>query len=354
MDADSVMIAVVNPMQGPLGIIGPPAQLCAQLALEEINERGGILGRQVHLLSVDGGVAPATVAARIESLVARGLIDAVVGTHTSAVRERVTPVLRNQYPYVYTSLYEGGERNPGVFLTGETPDLQIAPAMRLLAEDRRIKRWAVVGNDYIWPRATAAYIRRHLARVEQELVGEWYEPLGRQDFSGSLEWLSSTGVEGVVVLLVGQDGVEFHRGFAARGLSRRITRLTPLMDENMVYAAGIEASHDLFVSAAYFSVLPTEGSLDFTGRYARRFGPDAPVVGTMAESCYEGMHLLAALAAAAGSLDISKMSQAADSVVLDGPRGRQVIRDRHAIATTYLAEAEGLDFRILTDLLPKR
>lgn len=157
-------VSLVIPLQGPLGLIGPASELCAQLAAEEINEAGGILGREVRLRTVDGGGNPDAIAAEARSLVSHRQVDAVIGAHTSAVRRAIVPRIADRVPYVYTSLYEGGERNPGVFLTGETPGLQLLPGMRLLAQERHVRRWFVVGDDYVWPRTTAAMAHGYARR----------------------------------------------------------------------------------------------------------------------------------------------------------------------------------------------
>jgi ABC-type branched-subunit amino acid transport system substrate-binding protein len=97
-----------------------------------------------------------------------GAIDAIVGMHTSQVRERVLQDVARQIPYVYTPLYEGGERTPGVFAIGETPGQQLRPAIEYLATRYRARRWMFVGNDYCWPRVShrlaARYVGAQAAR----------------------------------------------------------------------------------------------------------------------------------------------------------------------------------------------
>src|SRR6185436_606279 len=109
-------------------------ELCAQLAAEEINRVGGVLGQELRLVPVDGGAAPQAVAAEVAALVDRGAVQGVTGWHISSVRQAVAPRVAGRVPYVYTALYEGGERTAGVFLTSETPDAQLFPAMRLLSQ----------------------------------------------------------------------------------------------------------------------------------------------------------------------------------------------------------------------------
>lgn len=146
-----LQIALVIPLQGPAGIFGPSCEACAQLAVDEINSGTGVLGRELHLIPVDGGAAPHQVANELDALISAGAVDAVTGWHISAVREVVAPCITGRAPYVYTALYEGGERTPGVFLTGETPECQLLPTMRWMAMELGVRQWCIIGDNYVWP-----------------------------------------------------------------------------------------------------------------------------------------------------------------------------------------------------------
>src|SRR3712207_2449243 len=83
--------ALVIPLQGSAGIFGPSCELCAQLAVEEINAADGVLGRELRFSVVDGSQSPTRVADEVGALVSAGLVEAVVGWHISAVRQAVAP-----------------------------------------------------------------------------------------------------------------------------------------------------------------------------------------------------------------------------------------------------------------------
>ncbi|MEH0579204.1 substrate-binding domain-containing protein [Streptomyces sp. B21-108] len=350
-DDSTLNVALVYPMQGPAGIFGPTCEACARLAAEEVNKAGGVLGKELRLLEVDGGGDPQAVAREVEALVATGTVHGVTGWHISSVREAVAPRVAHRAPYVYTALYEGGERTEGVFMTSETPDWQLLPAMRLLAEARGVRRWFVVGNNYVWPRRTARAARRYARTCGNGRVcGEAYLPLGAEDFRDVLRRIEHTDADGVLMLLVGSDAVRFNRAFAASGLDQRCLRLSTLMDENMLMASGPEATGDLFSTAGYFASLANQDALDFHGQYAARFGIEAPAPGSLGESCYEGVLLLAALIERARTLDVSAIGAAADTVSYEGPRGLLHLHERHVRQRIYLAEADGLDFNVLAQL----
>lgn len=343
-------VALAIPLQGPAGIFGPSCELCAELAVEEINARGGVLGREMRLVVVDAGAAPHRVADEVDVLVSAGAVDAVVGWHLSVVRQAVAPRIAQRVPYVYTPLYEGGERTPGVFLTGETPKRQILPAMRWMAQELGVRRWCIVGDDYVWPRVSAAAARRFAAVCGGQVRDEIFVGLGTQDFAGVLRQVERSDCDGVLMLLVGDDAVQFNRQFAHAGLDDPCVRLSPLMEENMLLATGAENTRDVYASAGYFEALPTPESLDFGGRFVSRFGADAPVLNSLGESCYEGLILLAQLLERAGTVDVLDLCAVADSACYESPRGDVRLRQRHLDQRIYLARAHGLDFEIVRAL----
>jgi urea transport system substrate-binding protein len=340
-------VALVIPLQGPAGMFGPACALSARLAAEHINSRGGLMGRELRLVIVDGGAPLTQVAQEVDQLVTNGLVEAVTGWHISAVRQVLVTTLRGRVPYVYTPLYEGGERHPGVFLTGETPERHMEPAMRWLSNEFGIQRWCIVGNDYVWPRSSAESAYSFTRQHRSNICTETYVPLGSTDFRGVLERVERSGAQGVLQLLVGEDAVHFNRAFAAAGLDEHAVRFSPLMDENMLLAGGVESSRSLYSSAGFFEGLATQGSLDIVGLYAERFGMCAPVLSSLGESCYEGVLLLAALVEQAGSLGVPDLMRVADTVGFDGPRGAVYMRDRHLVQDIHLAHADGLEFDVI-------
>ncbi|MEU5317797.1 substrate-binding domain-containing protein [Streptomyces sp. NPDC021056] len=349
-DASVLGVALVVPMQGPAGIFGPTCELCAQLAAEEVNRAGGVLGRELRLLPVDGGGSPREIADHVEALVNLGVVQGVTGWHISSVRQALAPRIAHRVPYVYTALYEGGEHTAGVFLTSETPRDQLRPAMGLLAHERGVRRWFVVGNDYVWPRRTARAAHGYARESGGAVDGEVYLPLGTHDFEPVLRRIERSEADAVLMLLVGSDAVRFNRAFAAYGLPARCLRLSTLMDENMLMASGPSATDDLYSTAGFFASLANQDTLDFHGQYAGRYGVEAPALGSLGESCYEGVLLLAALLRRAGTLDVAAIGAAAGTVSYEGPRGLMHLRGRHVRQRIYLARADGLDFDVLTEL----
>jgi len=142
-------VGLLVPTSGPAGIWGPSTISCARLAVEEINRDGGLLGQEVHLRIIDAADEVDDLAQRTDDMLDSAQIDAIVGMHISSVRQKLLGAVRGRVPYVYTPLYEGGERTPGVYAIGETPGQQLRPAIHALSERFGLKRWALLGNDYV-------------------------------------------------------------------------------------------------------------------------------------------------------------------------------------------------------------
>jgi len=342
----TIDIALVVPRSGSAGIYGPSCEACAELAIADLNAGSGLMGKLVRLRLVDGSRTPSVVAAEIQRLLQRGAIDAVTGWHISPVRQAIARVTANRVPYVYGPLYEGGERTPGLFLTGETPSRQLLPAMDWMNSEYGIDQWVLIGNDYVWPRQTGLAARLHARSQGRPLLDEIYVPLGTQDFGAAIRQVEATGAAGVLLLLVGGDGVAFNRQFAAAGLCPAVPRLSPHVEENMLLASGSDSNDGLFAAAGYFEALNTTASMDFASRYYRHFGASAPALNSIGESCYEALTLLIALTERAGSLGIDQLAGAAEGLTYISPRGEVTMRGNQMSQDIYVAEAKGLDFEV--------
>ena len=179
-----------------------------------------------------------------------------------------------------------------------------------------------------------------------EVVGEDFIPFDTGLYEAYLGRIAKARPDAVLVSMVGNDCVTFNRAFAEAGFARRILRLSPASEENTLLGIGAENSENLFFAAGYMSGLKTDANLAFLERYQATFGTEAPVPNTIGELCYEGVRLYGALAARARSLDVAKLSRASEGFYV-GARGPARMRKRHLHTDMYLAQADGLRFRLL-------
>ncbi|ACZ85305.1 substrate-binding domain-containing protein [Streptosporangium roseum] len=341
----ALRVGLVVPVSGVLGLVGPCAINCAILAADEVNLAGGVLGRPIELVLIDGGRAAEQVAAEVGNLAASGAIDAVVGTHGSDVRIAVVRALAGRVPFVYAPPYEGGGHSPGVYFLGETPGRQLRPGLDWLIDRRRARRWFLLGNDYIWPRLVHDAARRHLTARNVTVVGERFVPYGVRDFAPLLERLAASRPDAVLLSLIGSDLVTFNRAFTAAGLSW--PRLCGALEEHGLLGIGGDATGELYGAMGYFASLVTDDSLSLGERYIRRFGAGAPLLNGHGQGCYEAVLMLAALGSRAGTLAVPAVDAIADGTSIVTARGRLTLQDRGVRRRAHIGRADGLDFDIV-------
>ncbi|NSZ60074.1 substrate-binding domain-containing protein (plasmid) [Agrobacterium tumefaciens] len=343
---DPIRIGLLVPFQGADAIWGPSCQYSAVLAAAELNEKGGILGRPIELLAADAGGSPQAVVKRARDLVDNQGAHALVGVHLSSVRVELSQALAGCVPYVFAPLFEGSAEKEQVFSIGEVPQRQFSGPVSHFMDHHRADRWFLIGNDYVWPRASHNWVRDFVRRRGGKVVGEEYVGLG-QDTSHLLDLIDGANPDIVFLSLVGSECVPFNRMFAERGLSGRILRLSGAIEENTLLAIGGENTENLFCAAGYFSALQTPENRTFLQRYRDAFGVTAPVQGVLSEACYEGLRFFGALAAKAQSLKLDALSAAFEGLSFESPRGITIVRNGVASGPTYLARADGAEFEVV-------
>lgn len=345
--ASTFNVAVMLPMSGPAGLFGPSAKACAELAVQTINARGGVLGRTITPLFGDAGLPPAEASQAALKLWKGQGAQAVIGMHDSAVRGALVGLFKGQVPYFYTPVYEGGECARGTYVNGETPAQQLAPVIPWLAAERKPKKWYLIGNDYVWGRNTNAAAKGYIAQTGAQVVGDEYLPFTADNFDSSLARIRDSGADAVLVSLVGGASVTFNKAFASFGLADKMIRLGSLIEENTLAGIGLANARNLYSSAGYFASLETPAAKAFSEAYFKRFGAQAPALNGLAESVYEGFLMLEAIAARAKSLDVAKMEPASEGASYSGPRGAVTMRARHVEQDIFLAEVGEKGFRVV-------
>jgi len=332
---------------GSPGIWGPAATNSALLAASEINERGGILGREIEIVLFDAGGPVEDVVQRAKDAVLFDDIDLVMGSHISAVRVALRKALAGSVPYIYTPVYEGGERTPGVVAIGETPRRQSRPAIDWLANTKKASRWYLIGSDYVWPWLSHRAVKRYIADCGGQIVGEEFVPLGQDNHEAHLARIKAARPDVVLISLIGTDSITFNRSFSESGLASKMLRLAGAMDETVLLGIGAGNTENLFCASGYFGCLRSADNEGFLDRYKSAFGSLAPPIGSVGQSNYEGLCFLEAAARKAQSLATKPLLSAATRLIYSGARGPITFRHGHAEMPIYLARADGLEFHIV-------
>lgn len=342
-------LRVVNfvALSGSPGIWAPSAMNSTLLAACEINARGGVLGREVEVLFLDASGTAKDIARRVKDVISFDEVDVIVGSHTSAVRVTLREHIAGRIPYIYTTVYEGGERTPGVIAIGETPRNQSRPAIHWLADAKKASRWYLIGSDYVWPWLSHQAMKQYIAESGGQVVGEEFVPVGEDDYESHLARIRAAAPDVVLVSLIGADSITFNRSFAEQGLAPKMLRLASAFDETVLLGIGPDSTENLFCASGYFNCVRSSATEAFVSRYEAAFGRSAAPAGSVGQSNYEGLMFLEEAARCAGSLASKPLLSVADHIVYRGGRGPVTLSRGHADMPIYLSQADGIDFRVV-------
>jgi len=205
----TITVGLLNSMTGPMAVSEAPVRDATLLAIAEINQSGGVLGKRVIPVMEDGASDWPTFAERARKLLAEDEVEAIFGGWTSASRKEMLPVFEELNGLLfYPVQYEGMESSPNIFYFGAEPTQQILPAVQYLL-DRGYANIYLLGSDYVFPRTANAIIRAQVEAAGSSIAGETYVPLGGTDFSEALKDIVSTKPDAIFNTLNGDSNVAF-------------------------------------------------------------------------------------------------------------------------------------------------
>lgn len=330
-----IRIGVLHSTSGTMAISERPLIDAVQLAVEEINGAGGVLGRQLEMVVADGRSDPGVFAAEAERLISEEDVVALFGCWTSASRKAVKEVVeRNDHLLFYPLQYEGLEESPHIVYLGAVPNQQILPALRWSLANLG-SRFFLVGSDYLFPRAANAVIKAQLERWPFTIVGEEYVPLGSRDVSAAVRGIADARPDAVINTLNGDTNVAFFAALRDAGLTADVvaTLSFSIAEEELRYLpADAVAGH--YASWPYFQSVAGGSNERFVSRVRERYGATRVTSDPM-ESAYSAVHLFAAAAAAAGSVNPVAVRVQVKGRSLGAPGGMLHIdgRNQHAWKT---------------------
>ena len=185
--ADTIKVGIMHSLSGTMAISETPLKNVALMTIEEINAKGGVLGKKLEPVVVDPASNWPLFAEKARQLLSQDKVDVVFGCWTSVSRKSVLPVFEELNGLLfYPVQYEGEEMSPNVFYTGAAPNQQAIPAVEyLMSEDGGgAKRFFLLGTDYVYPRTTNKILRSflHSKGVADKDIEEVYTPFGHSDY----------------------------------------------------------------------------------------------------------------------------------------------------------------------------
>lgn len=343
--AAPIKIGVISPLTGAWTVYGKAHISGFQLAVEEINAAGGVLGRKLEIVIGDSKTEPRIVVEQANRLIRQEKVDLLAGTFSSAERNAAGPVVtQSNKILLYPTFYEGQENeyypgvcNKNIFMFGPEPTQQVWPHMEYMMK-KYGKKFFMIGSDYAWPRVTNKVTKQKLAELGGSVVGEVYIPFNTPQYESVLRDIRSSGANIIFHTLTGSDTVNFRRQFVAAGMNKDFTLWTVDDEEVVTSGLGPAVSEGTYVSFDYFMTIKHPNNADFLKRFRAKFGKDA-LVNTVGVAMYNAAHMAALAMKKAGSVETDKLRAALKGISFDkAPQGPVTMRsdDNQIVVPSYL------------------
>jgi urea transport system substrate-binding protein len=327
-----VIVGQLHSATGTMAISETGSIQAEQLAIDQINAAGGILGRQIKVIQEDGASDWPTFAEKAKKLLVQDKVAAVFGCWTSASRKAVLPVFEKENGLLYyPTFYEGLEQSKNVFYTGQEATQQIIAGLDWLHKEKGAKTFFLIGSDYIWPRTSNKIARKHIENVlKGEVVEEQYYPLGHTQFGSLINKIKLKKPDAVYAIVVGGSNVSFYKQLKAAGVtSENQTLLTISVTEDELLGIGGENMVGFYAAMKYFQSLDNPNNKEFVAAFKAKYGPNS-VIGDVTQAGYLGPWLWKAAVERAGSFDVDKVVAASAGIELKtAPEGYVKLHENH-------------------------
>lgn len=337
-----VKVGILHSLSGTMAISEVTVKNATQLAIDEINAAGGVMGQQITAVVEDGASDPAIFAQKASKLIENDGVATVFGGWTSASRKAMLPVFeKTQNLLWYPVQFEGNECSPNIMYSGAQPNQQALPAYTW-AKEQGFKKIFLVGSDYVYPRTANLILKKHIAKDGLTLSGEEYQPLGGTEFSGVVGKIKSAKPDIIINTLNGDSNVAFFKQMAAAGMGPKVI---PVMSfsiaEQEAMAMGPSLVDGGYTAWNYYQSLDTPENKKFIEAYKAKFGADSVITDPMIHG-YIDVYVWKAAVEKAQSTEPAKVRAAA--VTLDAiptPMGPvKFMENNSLIQTAYIGQSQ--------------
>ena len=342
--AETIKVGILHSLSGTMAISETSLKDMALMTIDEINAKGGVLGKQLEPVVVDPASNWPLFAERGRQLLTQDKVAVTFGCWTSVSRKSVLPVYEELNGLLfYPVQYEGEELSANVFYTGAAPNQQAIPAVEyLLSEDGgAAKRFFLLGTDYVYPRTTNKILRAFLISkgVAEKDIEEVYTPFGHSDYQtivANIKKFSAGGKTAVVSTINGDSNVPFYKELANQGLEATDVPVVAFSvgEEEL---RGIDTKPLVGHLAAwnYFQSVENPVNSAFVDKwktYAKAKGlpgADKAVTNDPMEATYVGIHMWAQAVEKAGTTDVDKVRQALYGQTFAAPSGYTLTMEKN-------------------------
>jgi len=320
-EKNPIKVGILHSLSGTMAISETPVVDATLLAIDEINQRGGILGKKVVPVIVDGQSDWPTFALEAEKLIVEEEVSVVFGGWTSASRKTMKPVFE-KYDHLlfYPVQYEGLEQSPNIIYTGAAPNQQVLPAIDWAIENLGTT-FFLVGSDYVFPRSANEIMKAKINESGGKVLGEEYVLLGDDDFVKVVNLIEEVKPEVILNTINGDSNLAFFKELRTRGITPdKIPTISFSIAEDEIRHLGADKMHGDFASWNYFQSLQNKENIDFVNNFKKKFG-DHRVTDDPMEAGYIGVFLYSKAVEAAGTTDIKQVREKLKGLTISAPEG---------------------------------
>jgi urea transport system substrate-binding protein len=337
---DVIKIGIPVGLSGANSVVAPSVVQSAELAADEINAKGGILGKKVVIEVADDGSGAAGAQKAFNSLIFQKKVDVLISMETSAARNAGLPIVtRGKTPFIYTSFYEGRSCNKYLYVNAWVPDQQVAPIVDYFTKNYKAKTFFLIGSDYAFGRGMLEFTRGYIEKTGGKVLGEEYLPMDGSDWTPVISKLKSSGADALITSTAGgAPNVTLTKQLRAAGVKIPYGNLA--VDEGTAKSMGADAQ-GIYISGSYVTNIDTPANHAFLAAMQKRFGADLKTPNDLSVPEYEAIYLYKAAVEKAGTVDSAKVIPALAQVSYDGPRGTiRMDKQRHTPLTMYLGQVQ--------------
>jgi urea transport system substrate-binding protein len=320
------------------------------LAIDEINDAGGLLGRRVRAVVADGRSDPPTFAREARRLIEDEKVSVLIGCWASEARKAVRPVVEAaDHLLIYPPEYEGLEQSPNIVYLGGPANQQVIPAVGWCREVRKAHKFFLIGSDSFWARAVGAVIKDQLQAFNAELLGEVFL-VGGRDGEGSgasrnevneaVARIERAAPEVVLSTVEGPDSLAFYGRMRHVGLTPdRVPVVSFCLDEEAVRRLPIADIVGQYAAWDYFQSIDRSENREFLRKVKARFGADR-TVSDNSQCAYQSVRFWAETVDEAETDDVARINRGLLRQSINAPEGIITIdgETRHGWRPFYLGK----------------
>lgn len=358
-ELEPIKIGSLNHVSGLGAIYGVPEQNAIELAVDEINAAGGVLGRQIQLIKEDDNTDTDLSIQKAKKLCEVDEVEAIFGGVWSAIRAAVVTQVADplKVPFFYPTYNEGGSELANCsryyVCTGAIPNQQLVELIPYLLENFG-KKVYLVGIDEVMTTESWNFIDENKLIEDGggTIVGRDITPWEVGDWSSVIQRIKDSGAEIVIPYIGGVEMVNFVKQFYDFGLNKTVTLASVFLHETFITSFPEELRQGIICTATYFQTIDTPENKTFLEAYEKKYGT-IEGVSNIPEAAYSSVYLWKLAVEKAGVVDKEAMLDALPSVSFDAPQGKMQVSsvNQHTAMHSYIAECqEDGTFKLLFDL----